>query len=208
MGGPDSELATVERNKALGDVMRSSGMQDAVRDFMISQIKQRIKCYLKFGTPELIIKMSGEKLIMPMTGKEIVPGTEMALGGSEGLSLDELITGDIDLDFVFDVDIQSAARPDFPVIRKQLAEGMVVAGKMEPMLRAEGKKPNYAAMLEDYFSTFDAIPNADKYIVEITPEEKAAMMAPALPGLPGGVPNEAAIARGAEAVNLPLGAAV
>jgi hypothetical protein len=210
-GGPEAEFATTEKAKALGDVLRSSGMQDAIRDFMIAQIKQRIKCYLKFGTPEMIIKLSGEELTMPLTGKPIEANQELALGGDSGLTLPELITGNIDLDFLFDVDIQSAARPDYPVIRKQLAEGIGLGVKMEPLLRAKGKKINLDLIMEDYFKTFDSIPNADKYIADMSEQEKQMMMQTAMAGQmgepPPGTPEEGAIARGAENVQgLPPGA--
>jgi len=201
-GGPESDLATTERNKMVGDALRSSGMQDSIRDFMIDQIKQRIMCFLKFGTPEMIVKMTGENLTLPMTGKKIMPGDEIQLGGDKGLELSELISGDIDVDFIFDVDIQSAARPDYPVIRKQLAEGIGLGLKMDPILRSQGKKVRLDLQLKDYYATFDAIPDSSKYIEDISEEEKAILAQAAIAGGAGGpgVPNEGAIAGGANQV--------
>lgn len=200
-GGPESELATVERNKVLGDVMRSSGMQDSIRDFIIHQIKQRIKCFLKFGTPEMIIKMTGENLFNPMTGKQIMPNDEFQLGGDNGFELEELINGNIDVDFIFDVDIQSAARPDYPVIRKQMMEGIVMGQKLEPALQQKGKKINLDLMVKDYFATFDAIPNAEKYITDMSEEEKAALSLINPAGMTeSGIPTEGGIETGANQV--------
>lgn len=210
-GGPESELATTERSKALGDALRSSGMQDAIRDFMIDQIKQRIKCFLTFGTPDIVVKMTGENITMPMTGKAIEPNAELQLGGDKGFELTELINGDIDSDFIFDVDIQSASRPDYPVIRKQLAEGIAVAQKLEPTLQRSGKKANFDLMLTDYFKTFDAIPDADKYITDMSENEKQALLN-SISGAPGapaggepGLPTEGAIDAGANRVNVNMG---
>ncbi len=201
-GGPESDLATVERNKALGDVLRSSGMQDAIRDFVVSQVKQRIKNILRLGSPQMILKMTGKNLVNHLTGKAIEPNTELVIGGDTGLELKELINGDIETDFVFNVDITSAARPDYPVVRKQLAEGIALASNLEPKLREQGKKVNYEDMLEDYFSTFDAIPNARKYIEDMTEEEKAQMKMVAdikAKLASGAVPTEGAIEQGANA---------
>ena len=206
LGGPESELATTERNKALGDVLRSSNMQDSIRDFMIHQIKQRIKNFLKFGTPEMILKMTGENLVLPMTGKEIVPGTELQLGG-EGFELTELVTGDIDVDFIFDVDIQSASRPDYPVIRKQLAEGIALAMQLAPILQQEGKKLRLDLLLKEYFATFDAIPNTEKFITDM-PEMGMPGAAQGMPSVAGGVPSEESIARGAGTVPVVMGVGV
>lgn len=207
-GGPESELATTERSKALGDALRSAGLQDAIRDFLTSQIKQRIRNIIKMGSPELAIKLTGENLIMPDTGREIEPGTELILGGKTGLSLQDLITGNIDIDFVFDIDMTSAQRPDFPVIRKQLGEGIIIAERLEPRLAEKGKKINFELMLEDYFATLDTVPDAKKYISEMSDEEremwKVRMMMQGAGELPEGTPNEASIERSAEAV--PTGA--
>jgi hypothetical protein len=175
MGGPESELATTEKNKALGDVLRQSGMQDAIRDFYIDQIKQRIKNFLKFGTPDMVIKITGRNLINPATGQPMQFGTELPIGRN-GFAITDLIKqGQIDVDFAFDVDMQSAVRPDLPVVRKQIGEGIVLATQLAPLLRNEGQKINFAEMLKDYYNTFDAIPDAGKYIEQMTPEEIQAM---------------------------------
>ena len=207
LGGPESELATVERSKEMGDALRSGGMQDAIRDFMIDQMKKRIKNILRLGSPEMIVTLTGENIVNPMTGGIVEPGTMVEIGGEKGLSLQDIVQGDIDIDYVFDVDVTSAARPDYPVIRKQLQEGIVVAQGLEPKLAERGKKINWEAMLTDYFSTFDTIPDAKKYIQDMSEEEKQAMimkaqmMAGGPPGgAPGEIPNEAAITAGAERV--------
>ena len=205
-GGPEADLATTQRIQALGDSMRTSGMQDEIRMFVISQVKQTIKNYLRLSSPERILSLSGEGLINPLTGMAIPSGANIEIGGERGFELKELIEGDPDLDFSINVDITSAARPDYPVIRKQMQEGITLLAPLEPKLNQMGKKVQWDAILEDYFSTFDAIPDAKKYIADMTDEDKArliqSMMPP--PGAPGaggpGVPTEGAIAQGAGAV--------
>jgi len=208
-GGPAQELATTEKMQALGDSLRTSGVQDEIREFMVSQIKQTVKNYLKLASPNRILTLSGEGVINPMTGKPIPPGEEIKIGPTPGFQLKELITGDIDLDFAINIDITSAAKPDYPVIRKQLAEGMIVANQIEPKIASQGKKINWDLMLVDYFATFDTIPDAKKYISELSEEEKAKMAQAAMMaqgGLQGtagsvlGAPEAGAIEQGAGAV--------
>ena len=206
MGGPESDLATVERSKAMGDALRSGGMQDAIRDFMVDQVKKRIKNILRLGSPEMIVTLTGENIINPMTGKIIEQGTMVEIGGDKGLSLQDIVQGDLDIDYIFDVDVTSAARPDYPVIRKQFQEGIVVAQGLEPKLNEVGKKIDWTAVLTDYFSTFDTIPDAKKYIKDMTEEDQQALitklqMTGAIPGAKP-TPNEAAITQGAERVNV------
>ena len=210
-GGPESELATTERNKQLGDVLRTSGIQDSIRDFMIHQIKQRIKNILRIGDPEMIVIVTGDNLFDPETGKQIDPGTGVQIGGDNGLILKKVITGDIDVDYIYDVDMQSAARPDFPVVRKQLGEGIMIAGNLEEKLRGAGKKVHFDLLLKDYFATFDAVPDADKYITDMTQEEKDQMLmeqeAVKLFQMmnQAGVPTEGGIAKGAGKTPKPQG---
>lgn len=200
-GGPESELATTEKNKALGDALRASGMTDAIRDFVVDQIKQRIRNFIKLGSPEMILKITGENLINPLTGQQVEPNTEFQIGGIEGLTLQELIKGNIEVDYIYDVDITSAQRPDFPVIRKQLAEGITVASTLEMKLNEQGKKVQYDLMLEDYFATFDAVPNAKKYIADMTEQDKAMWIKNIqAQAMGGGVPDEGSIKKSAEKV--------
>ncbi len=215
-GGPDSKLATVERNKALGDALRSSGLQDDIRSFMVHQMKQRIKNYLRLASPEMTLMITGENLEMPGTNEPIEPGTQLQLGGKGGLNLQKLITGELEVDFVFDVDITSAQRPDFPVIREQLAEGIRLGKELLPDLEEKGKTIDFDKQLEDYYQTFDAIPDAKKYIRDMSEEEKQRRLqriqaeaqlrlaeGQGSEGVPTGVPTEEGIAGGAEAVPTP-----
>ena len=211
-GGPDSKLATVERNKALGDALRSSGLQDDIRSFMVHQMKQRIKNYLRLASPEMTLMITGENLVNPATDTIVEPGTQLELGGEKGLDLRKIITGELEVDFIFDVDITSAQRPDFPVIREQLAEGIRLGKELLPDLEGKGKTIDFDKQLEDYYGTFDAIPDAKKYIREMSDEEKQqrliqiqlqAQQAQLEAG--GGAPTEGGIAAGAEAVPTPTG---
>ena len=176
-GGFPEKLATTERQKAMGDVLRASGMQDAIRVFVINQIRQMIVNILTFGSPEVTLKMTGKNIVFPQTGRILEPNTELQIGGENGFILQELITGDIDDDFIFDVDITSASRPDYPVIRKQLAEGIALAKSMEMDLAREGKKFDAEKAIKLYFSTFDQVPAAESLIEDMTPEEQMALQA-------------------------------
>jgi len=204
MGGPESDLATVERAKAMGDALRSGGMQDAIRDFMVSQMKQRLRNILKMGSPEMIITLTGENIVNPMTGKTLDSGTMVQIGGEKGLDLEEIIQGDLDLDYVYDVDITSAQRPDFPVVRKQLAEGINIGKLAQQDLAQVGKKFRIDKAIEDYFSTFDAVPDAKKYIEDMSEQEKQMMeqakLAQMMGAGEGPTPDEGAITAGAEKV--------
>ncbi len=201
-GGPDSDLATVERNKEIGNVLRSSGMQDDIRVFLKDIIKQRIKNILKLGSIERIIKLTGQNLFSP-TGKRLDDGAELELGGENGLSLKDIITGNIDTDFIFDIDIVSAAKPDFPIVRKQLVEGAKTVQLIKNELAMAGKQFDWAKWTEMYFDTFDTVPNAKALIKDIPPElaitpEMLATQSAA--DTSGGAPTSEQIAQGAEKV--------
>ncbi len=211
-GGPDSKLATVERNKALGDALRSSGLQDDIRSFMVHQMKQRIKNYLRLASPQMTLMITGENLVNPVTDTIVEPGTQLELGGAKGLNLRKIITGELEVDFIFDVDITSAQRPDFPVIREQLAEGIRLGKELLPDLEAKDKTIDFDKQLEDYYGTFDAIPDAKKYIRAMSEEEKQkrlqqiqlqAQLALAEGGGSQGTPTEGGIVAGAEALPAP-----
>lgn len=201
-GGPDSELATVERNKAIGNVLRSSGMQDDIRMFLKDQIRQRIKNILRMGSIERIIKLTGQNLFSP-SGKAIPDGTELEIGGENGLNLNDIIIGDIDTDFIFEIDIVSAAKPDFPVVRKQLMEGAATVKTVGNELRMAGKQFDWAKWIELFFDTFDTIPNAKALIKDLPPElaiPPEMLAAQGAVASSGGAPTSQQVAQGAEAV--------
>ncbi|RKY30081.1 MAG: hypothetical protein DRP74_07720, partial [Candidatus Omnitrophota bacterium] len=214
-GEPESKLATVERMKAMGDVLRTSGMQDAIRDFMKDVIRKTVQNVVDLGDPELTILITKKDIYDPLTG-EPVTGKKIQIGGVDGLRLkgeDErsLIVGDITTDYIYDVDITSAARPDFPVIRKQLAEAIQLAVTLRPMLKEKNKDIDIVELLQDYFNTFDTIPNPSKYIVDLSPEQvseqaeqvsEQARLQNILAGIKSskGVPEENAVIQGAEQV--------
>lgn len=174
-GEPSEKLATSERQKALGDALRSAGLQDSIRVFVSNEVKQLIKNVLRLASPEVVISLTGKNLILPQTGQVIEPGQELEIGGENGFDLDELISGDIDVDYVFDVDIVSASKPDFPVIRKQMVEAITMAKQLQPDLAGEGKKFNATKALQLLFSTFDQVPDATQLIEDMSPEEQMAL---------------------------------
>jgi hypothetical protein len=204
MGGPESDLATVERSKELGNALRSGGLQDAIRDFMVDQVKHRVRNILKLGSPEMMVTLTGENIINPFTGAMLSPGTMVEIGGENGLELDEIIKGDLDLDYVYDIDIVSAQRPDYPVVRKQLMEGIKIGSAASGALSQNGKKFRIDLALEDLFSTFDAIPDAQKYIQDLSEEEKQLLEQTQIANMMAGgpTPEAGAITEGAERVTV------
>lgn len=172
-GEPDSKLATTEKSKQVGDMMRTAGMQDAIRDFNRDILKKVIKNVIDFGDPKLTIEITKKDVIDPTTGTPIT-GKKLEIGGDNGFNLKEEIEGDLDLDYLYDIDIASAARPDFAVIRKQLGEAIQLAVGMRPLLQEKGKDIAIDDLLKDYFNTFDTIPNPQKYIIDMTDKEQVA----------------------------------
>lgn len=170
-GETDSGFAYTEKQQAAGDSMRMGGMQDEIRDFVRDQLRMLISNIVKLGSPELTIKLTGKDVKDPVTGDDIT-GRELQIGGEDGLSLQEEIKGDIEKDYIYDCDITSAARPDYPVIRKQLADGITMVMNLRQALKEKGKDVDVAEMVKDYFNTYDTIPNPDKYIVELSDQEK------------------------------------
>jgi hypothetical protein len=84
----------------------------------------------------------------------------------------ELIRGNLDQDFILDVDITSASKPDFPVIRKQILEGATFAAQIEPKINQEGNKIEWSKMVKDFFATFDTIPDAEQYLSQMSEQER------------------------------------
>jgi len=203
-GSAGAEKATEMKLQASGDAARSEGMMDDIRDFMTEQVYQTIRNIVKMGNPKVVLKLTGKDLIMPLTGEQIKPGDEIEIGGKTGFDLKELIAGDVETDYLFSVDITSAQKPDFPVVRKQLMEALQVSAQLEPLLRSEGKKIDFGEILKSLYATFDAVPDAEKFLKDLTEEEKIQMTAPQ--GMPGGggpqagTPDEMAMMTGAGTV--------
>lgn len=222
-GDPDAKLATTEKSKQAGDLVRASGLQDYIRDWMRNVIRKLTKNVIDFGSPELTIEITNKDVSDPVSG-EMITGQKLKVGGEDGFPLrgegsEQNMIGDTDLDYIYDIDMTSASRPDYPVIRKQLAEAIQLGVSMRPLLMEKGKDIAVDEMLEDYFDTFDVVPNPQKYIVDMTEEEKIAlqqqqMMAQQQEMLQNtsgeetkrmqgqGVPQEQQIASGAERVGL------
>jgi len=171
-GQSDVEFAETEKNQSQGDFMRMSGLQDSIRDFTRKQIMMMVSNIVRFGNPEITLKITGKDVHDPITG-ELITGKELQFGGQDGLNLQKEIQGDLESDYIYDVDITSASRPDFAVIRKQLGEAITLATTLRPAMQEKNKDIDVAEMVKDYFNTFDTIPNPDKYIIEMTEEEKA-----------------------------------
>ncbi len=202
-GQADVEFAETEKAQAAGDYMRSSGMQDAIRDFVRKQLRLTGSNIYNFGSPEMVIKITGKDVRDPVTG-EIVTGKKLQLGGENGLSLQGEIVGDVDTDYLYDCDITSAARPDYAVIRKQLSEALMLLQGLRPLINEKGKDVDFAILAQDYLNTFDALPDPEKYFINLTPQQQAqidqikamAQAQSAIKNNSSGVPNEPAIERG------------
>ena len=213
-GENDAEFAETEKQNAAGDFMRSGGMQDNIRDFVRKQLRLTVSNIYYFASPELTIKITGKDIRDPNTG-EIITGKYLQIGGEDGLNLQDEIKGDVDTDYLYDCDITNAARPDFAVVRKQLTEALTLATNLRPLVQEKGKDIDIPQMLEDYLNSFDALPNPERYFIDLDPqmkqemEMKKAMMLQGEAGkmgMPAGagqeVPTEEAIQTGAEQVPL------
>lgn len=170
------DFATTEKAQAQGDFMRMSGMQDAIRDFVRQQLRMTTGNIVRLGNPEIVIKITGKNVIDPITG-EVITGRELKFGGEDGLSIAEEIKGDVDNDYLYDVDITSAAKSDYAVLRKQYADFMalMVNPVIDAKLAEKGQKVDVSEIVKDFANMFETIPNPDKYFIEITPEEKMMM---------------------------------
>lgn len=189
-GETDAEFAYTEKQQAIGDAMRTSGLQDKVRDFARNILKQMVSNLVKFGDPEVTIQITGKNVIDPVTG-ELITGKEMQIGGPMGLKLKDEIKGDVETDYIYDIDITSAQRPDFPVVRAQLKEFIELMATLEPKLNAEGKKVEYAELAKDMANTFETLVDPEKYLSDMTPEDMQMMQARAM--MAGGAPGGPAI---------------
>jgi hypothetical protein len=203
-GGSDVEFAETEKQQAQGDFMRSSGFQDNIRDFVRKQLRLTVSNVYYLGSPDMTVKISGKDVIDPKTG-EIISGKYLKLGGETGLNFQEEVGGDVESDYLYDCDITSASRPDYAVIRKQLTEALMLLQTLRPAINEKGKDIDIATLAQDYLNTFDALPDPEKYFVDLTPEQKAMIeqnkmmaqiMAQQGKKLPQGVPNEKAIETG------------
>uniref|UniRef100_A0A6M3J6V4 Uncharacterized protein n=1 Tax=viral metagenome TaxID=1070528 RepID=A0A6M3J6V4_9ZZZZ len=205
-GDVSAKLATQERNQQLGNALRTSGMQDAIRDFNIDQIRKMVTCLVNYGDPEVTVAITGKDVRDPQSGV-LVTGKALVVGGETGLKLKEQIIGNVESDYKYDMDMSSAARPDFAVVRKQLMEYATALANMMPMLQGQGFKVNWSSIAKGIGKTFDTIPDAENIIEEMTPEEQQsfqqqqaqAEMQKTLQG--ASAPTEAAIVNGAERVN-------
>lgn len=170
-GEPDTKLAITERSKALGDILRSAGLSDSIRDFVNDQNRKIVSHVVNFGNPLLTLTITKKNIIDPNTG-QVITGQKIRFGGENGLELKSEIKGNVETDYQYDVDIASAARPDFAVIRKQLMDAISLSINLEPLMRQQGKTLDISSMIEEVFNTFDTIPNPSKFIREMTEDEK------------------------------------
>lgn len=189
-GETDAEFAYTEKQQAIGDAMRTSGLQDKVRDFARNILKQMVSNLVKFGDPEVTIQITGKNVIDPVTG-ELITGKEMQIGGPMGLKLKDEIKGDVEVDYTYDIDIMSAQRPDFAVVRAQLKEFIELMATLEPKLNTEGKKVEYAELAKDMANTFETLVDPEKYLSDMTPEDMQMMQARAM--MAGGAPGGPAV---------------
>ena len=119
-----------------------------------------------------------------------------------GLKLQEEIKGDVETDYIYDVDITSAQRTDFPVVRAQLKEAAEFLIAIEPRIMQEGKKGEIAEFAKDYLNTFETLVDPEKYISDMTDEDKALAEQKLLMAQAGGKPVGAQAVPTAPDVNI------
>ena len=85
-----------------------------------------------------------------------------------------------------------------------MAEAIQLAVTLRPMLKEKNKDIDIVELLQDYFNTFDTIPNPSKYIIDLPAEQisEQAGLQNILAGIKSskGVPEENAVIQGAEQV--------
>ncbi len=75
---------------------------------------------------------------------------------------------------------------------------------LRPLINEKGKDVDFAILAQDYLNTFDALPDPEKYFINLTPQQQAqidqikamAQAQSAIKNNSSGVPNEPAIERG------------
>ena len=206
-GESTAKTATQAKIAELGNELRTSGMQDQIREFVIKQGNKLAQLLKQFATGPLLFKVTGLNLRDPEGNLVTDFWTQF---GKEGApTLKDNIQGEYD----YDIDTTEVARKDLPVVRKQMIEALSIINEAAPLLQAEGVKFNAAEFVKKILANFETIGNVDQFF------EKAETP-PALPGpegLPGaeealppelsvpspGVPTPEAIERGAREV--PIG---
>jgi hypothetical protein len=209
-GDQSAPTATQDRSQQMGNMLRTGGMQDDIREFNIDQIKKMITCVVNWGDPEVAISITGKNIVDPVSGLPVT-GRGVLIGGDRGISLKESIIGNIESDYKYDVDMSVSVRPDLSVVRKQLNEYGTFLAQISPALQAEGKKVNWGKLSVSMAKTFDAIPDAETIIEDMSEEEIMGMQqqareAKTVETLKGASkPMEEAIIRGAEDVGVTQG---
>jgi len=175
-GETEAEFAYTEKQQAVGDYMRMSGLQDEIRTFVRGILGKTVKNIIDFGDPQVTIQITGKDVRDPITG-EIITGREMQFGGPNGLQLQDEVKGDIETEYTYDIDIMSASKPDFGVIRKQMAEFLTVVMNpaIEVKMAQEGKRFNVSEFVQDFANTFETLADPQKYISDMSDEEKMAL---------------------------------
>jgi len=209
VGEQPSKGADLERQKGFGDQLRSSGMIDDIKDFAGEQVRKIVLNVMKFGDPDITIKVTGKNVVDPITG-ELITGSQLKLGGKDGFTIKDEILGKIEEDYKYSVNMGSAVRPDFAITRKQIQEFALGAAQLEPLAKAQGKVIEWGDVLEQWGSTFPEL-NLKSTIRDMTDEEKQAqqiaqqqqmqmaMLEKASKGNPS-PPTEAALVQGASQV--------
>jgi len=188
-GESENKTATQERIAEFGNELRSQGMVDNIRLFLIAQGKKLLADMKQFATAPMVFEVTGidrvEQKIDEMGNATEVPVTskwvEFATDRSPE-TLKEIIPKELDIS----VDVSNTVRRDKVVVRQQLQNALQLLSS--PDVRAamaeEGKRANITELARDLIATQETIDNPDKYIEDI-PEPPQQ-----LPQLPQEVPMD------------------
>lgn len=185
VGSAEMETATQEKIADYGNQLRSMGLQDKVKDFLLAQGKKLLQDMRQFATKPAIFKVSGLNLKdaqgQMITEDWVEVGTERS-----PRTLREIIPKDLTVE----LDVTEFARRDLAVIRKQTQEIMAII--MNPVIQqalaAEGKRFKVGTFIEDALKNYETISNVDKYFDELPPPPVMGPLPPAGMQGPAGPP--------------------
>ena len=165
-GSSDVETLGQEKIADYGNQLRSMGLQDSIKSFLLAQGKKLLQDLKQFATAPAIIKITGLNLRNPETGALVTDEWVEFATERSPQTLREIIPADIDID----IDITQTMRRDMAVVRKQLMEFVqTVVLPLVPLLASEGKKFNAYEFIKKAGENFETLGNVEQFFIDIEP---------------------------------------
>ena len=158
-----------------GTKIRSSGMQDRVRDWMINQFEKEGTLIKQFSNHELHVVITGKDYSDPLSGEKVEDkwvefGTERnPLGAKHSLQ------GQFD----YDIDIEEAIKPNKQAQQQQYEKMMVTLANpaMQDALLQDNSRARTGLILKRWMETFSGIGNPDMFVEQLDSRQVAAIQA-------------------------------